>query len=225
MTGQIIPLHSDEHREAQLLLPWYATDRLDPEDRRRFELHLAGCAECQAEVAAEGALRRAVVELPAAVEPGWERLRAGLPPRARRPNRLIAAIKAFWTPAAAQVWGWRLDAGALRGVVAAQFVILATLTTVVVVGLQQPARYQAMGAAPAAQAPAGNLVLMFRPETTEGELRAILGAYGLRLVEGPNAAGAWVVRAAPAERANVLAKLRLRREIVLAEPVDAAGRP
>jgi hypothetical protein len=44
MTGQIIPLHGDEHHEVQLLLPWCATGRLDAADRARVEAALRRCA-------------------------------------------------------------------------------------------------------------------------------------------------------------------------------------
>jgi len=223
MTGQIIPLHADEHREAQLLLPWYATGRLDSQDRARVEAHLATCAECQAELAIERRLEAAVAELPAEIGPGWEQLRARLPPARRRPPKRSAGRwgRLIGRPA----FGWSLGAGTLGWAVAAQTVMLLLLGSILVLRpMQPPARYQALGAPPAATAAVGNLVVIFRPDTPEKDFRAILTANALRLVDGPTAADAYVLRVDPARRTAVLAKLRARREVVLAEPIDAAER-
>jgi hypothetical protein len=64
---------------------------------------------------------------------------------------------------------------------------------------------------------------MFRPGATEAAMRQALDASGARLVDGPTAAGAWLVRIEPAARAQGLERLRRRPDIAMAEPVDAAG--
>ena len=38
------------HDEAEELLPWYVTGRLDAADRERVEMHLTDCPRCQAEL-------------------------------------------------------------------------------------------------------------------------------------------------------------------------------
>jgi anti-sigma-K factor RskA len=228
MTGQIIPLHGDEHRDAQLLLPWYVTGRLDAQDRAKIEAHLVGCADCQSDLAFERRLEAAVADLPVEAESGWEQLRGRLPNVRRRPpaRETAAAFGAGWGRLFGDLSGWRLGGGTLGWAVAAQFVMLLLLGSVLVMRLPgQPARYQALGAAPAPAAAIGNLVIIFRPDTPERDLRAILTSNSLRLVDGPTAADAYVLRVAPARRAAVLATLRARREVVLAEPIDANGRP
>ena len=236
MTGQIIPLHGDEHDQVRLLLPWYVTERLDEADRAEFEAHLAGCPECQAEVVRERRLRAAVAATPApaAAEAGaaWAAFSANLPAApgqpARRPkHRRKASAWRGWTPLAASVSGWRVGVGTVGWMAAAHVATLALLTTVVLMRPQPQspsaiAGYHALGAAPVAAAP-GNLLVIFKPETPEKDLRAILTANDLKLVEGPTAADAWVLRAAPERRAGVLTALRARREIVMAEPIDAAA--
>jgi hypothetical protein len=228
MTGQIIPLHGDEHRDAQLLLPWYATGRLELQDLARFEAHLADCAECQSDLAFERRLEAAVAELPVEAELGWEQLRGRLPDVRRRPQARQGAsgVGAGWGRLFGDMPGWRIGAGTLGWAVAAQFVMLLLLGSVLVIRLPgQPARYQALGAAPAPAAATGNLVIIFRPDTPEKDLRAILTSNALRLVDGPTAADAYVLHVAPARRAAVLAALRARREVVLAEPIDSGGPP
>ena len=43
----------DPHEQAEELLPWYATGRLDAADRSLVEAHLAACARCQRQLAGE----------------------------------------------------------------------------------------------------------------------------------------------------------------------------
>lgn len=235
MTGQIIPLHADEHREAQLLLPWYATGRLDAADHARVEAHLSACAECQADLALERRLSAAVADLPVEAAPGWEALKARLPRQAAaRPARRPTAPRGLL----ASLGGWRPGAQTLGWTAALQFVLLLGLTGVLLLRPLQPAQtppaadrgpayqapaYQALGATPAPTP--GNLIVIFRPDTPEQGLRAILNASHARLVDGPTAADAYVLHVAPAERAAVLTRLRARREVVLAEPIDAGVRP
>jgi hypothetical protein len=72
---------------------------------------------------------------------------------------------------------------------------------------------------------AGNVIVMFAPDTTDRELRATLEQVGGKIVDGPTASGAYMIRVASAERPAALARLRAASPVVLAEPVDATGTP
>ena len=204
--GELHHLRGDPHEATQLLLPWYATGAIEPGDRLLVEAHLPQCAECRAELAAERRLRAAVADMPAAAPGGWERLAADLsspaPPQ-RLPRRF--AIRA----------GWMLGAQAA----------LLLLGVGVVLHYRQPAvpaaePYHALGSrAPHA---AGNILVMFAPDTREDALRRAIAASGARLVDGPTAAGAYLLAIAPDARAGALARLRAERGGVMAEPVDPA---
>jgi hypothetical protein len=63
-------------------------------------------------------------------------------------------------------------------------------------------------------------VVIFRPETPERYLRAILRSSGARLVGGPTVSDAYLLNVAPATRAAVVARLRQESEVVLVEPID-----
>jgi len=67
--------------------------------------------------------------------------------------------------------------------------------------------------------------VMFRPDTRDSDLRAALTKAGARVVDGPTASGAYVVRIAPANRAQALDGLRAMPQIVLAEPIDPGSQP
>jgi anti-sigma factor RsiW len=201
----IIRLHGDPHEEAEKLLPWYATGGLDAVDRAKLEAHLADCAECRAELERDHKLGAAIKALPLDSEAGWAgmrgRLEVGLRRRAdaeerrpsirRQPRRL----------------GWFLAAQTA----------LVLVFALVAMPVDKPALYLTLGAASAA--PAGNVIVIFRPDTREADLRGTLNAVGARVIDGPTAADAYVLRVPAAHRASALTHLRARREIVLAEPI------
>jgi len=67
-------------------------------------------------------------------------------------------------------------------------------------------------------------VVIFRPDTTERQMREALRASNARLVDGPTQADAYVLQIPAARRELALATLRARHEIVLAQPIDGAAR-
>ena len=191
-------MHTDEHQDLAELLPWYVTGQLDGPERARVEAHLGGCAQCQAEVRFEQRLEAEVARLPLDVEQGWARMRRRLEADRRKLQGRTAWL------------GWSVAAAAILG---AGVLLLPFLAPSVGEG-----RYHALGAAPAT--PAGNVVVIFRPDATEQQMRETLRAGAARLVDGPTPADAYVLHVAPAQRQAALATLRGRRDVVLAQPVD-----
>jgi hypothetical protein len=57
----------------------------------------------------------------------------------------------------------------------------------------------------------------------EETFRDMLEASHARLVDGPTVANAWLLRVPPAERTEVLARLRRRPDIELAQPLDESA--
>jgi anti-sigma factor RsiW len=209
--GKVIRLHGDRHREFQLLLPWYATGQLDAEDQARMEAHLDGCPECQADLSAERRLAEEVAGLPVEVEQAWASMVQRMEAKPRR-----RAASPWWNTGRP----WRAWAPWLGWFVAAQAAMF-----LLVVALwprpPQPAVYHTLSAPAAASA--GNIVVLFRPQTSEQVMREILKASDARMVDGPTTAGAYVLQAPDAERPVALARLRARPEVVLAEPIDSRG--
>lgn len=207
-----------EHRAAQEALPWLANGTLDDAERNRLCAHLRGCARCRDELGLLHALR--------AAEPGpapdcdperaWARL---LP-------RLDAAPTSSPSPAPAAGllarWRGRLaanDRSWLRRAVAAQACLIAVLAALLLRPGEEPA-YRGLGAAPAVQS---GIVVVFRPDTPERELRRILRASGARLVGGPTAADAYLLNGG--DPAAALRRLRAEPAVVLAEPLVAGEQP
>jgi hypothetical protein len=220
--GNIIRLPDGRRHEAQLLLPWYLTGQLDADEAARVEAHLDACPECQAELELERRLQAGVAGLPIEAEHAW----AGMLHKLRNPPRPPAAAFGAWlsalagrtlaTSRAAAPWlGWAAAAGL------GMFVLASAPAP----APGPAASYHALSALPAAARPAGNMVVIFRPDATEQSIRRALRDAGARLVDGPTAADAYVLQVAPAARERALSSLRARRAVVLAEAVDPGGSP
>ena len=210
--GRIIGFRGNRHEQVQLLLPWYVTGRLDAADRADVEEHLANCDECRAELAIERRLHGELSQPELNVELGWagfrQRLRPGASePRIRKPPSMPRTM-----------FSGRRIAFAL----AAQVVLLITAGVLMFSFDAQPA-YHTLGAAPGIHS--GNMLAIFRPETTEQQLRQSLQESGARIADGPTSAGAYVLAAPDVQRNMVRAKLRKHANVVMAEPLDPAAQP
>ena len=71
----------------------------------------------------------------------------------------------------------------------------------------------------------GNAIVLFSPDSAERDMRAALERADAKLVDGPTASGAYIVRVPAETRAEALEQLRGLPQVVLAEPVDATDAP
>jgi len=207
--GRILPFTGDPHREARDLMPWLISGRLEPDEQARVEAHLETCEECARELAAERALAGAVADLPIATGVSWSAMRDRLDAAAR-----VSDVRPYSLAR-------RFTAPRIAAFVAAQAALLAAVVSITIRVATPIAPYHALGAAPAANP--GNVIVVFRPDIRESEMRRLLEASGARLVDGPTAANAYVLHVADAERANALTSLRGDAAVVLAEPLDTAS--
>jgi hypothetical protein len=224
------------HREAQDALPWLANGTLDGTELERVQSHVETCALCRADLA----VLRTVHAAGPGTDLDWdpERALGRLLPQldAPLPAQAAPAAQTQQTPQALpdlppgllQRWRSRLAANDrtwLRAAVALQFCAIAVLAVLLARLSAQPDTandYHVLGAAGANGA--ARVVVTFRPDTPERELRRIVRTSGAHIVGGPTVTDAWLV-GADGRLAPVLARLRAEPAVTLAEPLSTDVAP
>lgn len=208
--GDLLHLH-DSHDRVQRLIPWFVNGSLDQSDEALVRTHCEECGECRADIAREKELREAIAGMPFGADRGWSALRdkvlqrppsarRGLGPSLRRPVAL----------------GWALAGQlAVAASVALAFIILAPAES-------EPGYH--LLASPD-KGGGGNVIVLFSPDTSEAGLRRSLRAINGRIVDGPTASGAYVVRVAARDQAKAIEQLRAAGEVLLAEPLSPGSKP
>jgi hypothetical protein len=202
-------LEEERRREFDALLPWYVAGGLEDAERARLASLIAASPERREDMELEARLAAEVAALPPAcaldVESGWTALQ----------HRLKADDPLETTRGADQRW--------LRWAVVAQFCLLLLLGASLWQATR-PGAYRTLSVegAPTASG-AGDIVVMFAPDTQEAVLRRILEEAGARIVDGPTAAGAYVVRPRLEGRLDAVAVLRGHDEVSMAAPLDPIG--
>ena len=204
MNARIVRLGGDEHQAAQVLLPWFVNGTLDAAEAAQVGEHVAQCSACQADVAAQTQWR-AVAGADSTprgdVERGWAALRPHLDAPAAAPGRR-----------AALAW-WRQP---LPLAVAVQAAVILVLASALVALLPPAEPYRALGSATGVDA---NAMVVFRAASTNAETTAALRAAGARIVGGPTAADAYLLRL-PEPAAEALERLRAQAAVARAEPLQ-----
>lgn len=208
--GDLLHIH-DSHGRVQRLIPWYVNSSLDESEEALVRTHCEDCGECRADVAREKELREAIAGMPSGADRGWTALREKVlqrPPPAKR--RIGASLR---RPVAL---GWALAGqAAVAAGVAVAFLSLAPT---------EPEPGYRLLASPDEGA-GGNVIVLFSPETTEADLRRTLGAVDGRIVDGPTASGAYILRVSESDPATAIAQLRTAENVVLAEPLSPDTAP
>ena len=208
MKARVLPLDSDEHRRAQELLPWFVNGTLDADEAAPVAAHLAQCARCRDDAREQAALQAsagAAAHSSPEADRSWASLRSRLETGAERPLRVPAISLRPGKPG-------------LRVALMLQSVVIVALAIALVVMASDREPYRAMGAQPPTQADA---VVVFRPDATNQQMRAALGAAHARIVGGPTATDAYLLRLGDAAP-DALARLRAQPGVVTVESLRAA---
>jgi anti-sigma factor RsiW len=196
----------DTHDQAEDLLPWYATGQLDAADRALVETHLASCARCQRQLANEHILIDQFQTMSPEIDSGWTQLRGQIDARPpRQPVRQTLA----------EFWGL-LKRPVVAAVATAQVAFVAA-AALLFQWLSQPT-YVALGAGQAATS--ANIIVMFKPEAREADLRGAIAGSGGTLVGGPTEADAYLVHVPANGRSGAVQKLQRNANVTLAQPID-----
>jgi len=201
---------SGAHDEAEELLPWYATGQLDAPERVRVEAHLSSCADCRRQLTSERRLIQEFRDLAPEVDAGWDRLRRRIEPQ--RPGRYRPRLRG-------RAWNV-VRHPAITALAAAQVGFL-VLTGGLLLSLSRP-DYHALGSTPASSS--ADVIVIFRADATEEDVRATLRAANASIVGGPTEADAYLLQIPRQQRKQGLARLRADDEVQMAEPIDEASR-
>lgn len=201
--------HAQPHDEAEMLLPWYATGQLEPSDRLLVERHLSSCADCREQLVLERRLVREFRGYAPEVDAGWARLRRRMEPGRTQGKSRARTGTRRWSMVRHPV---------VAGLAAAQLAVLVIGGTLIL-SMSRP-NYQALGSAPA---PANaDLIIIFRPQATEADLRSALRSANASIVEGPTDANAYLLHVPSEQRRQSLDRLQRDREVQMAQPIDGA---
>jgi anti-sigma factor RsiW len=211
--GRIVELLRPPHRAAEALMPWRLNGTLTPTEKRRLDAHLHECEPCRVEFERQRNLGTLYREAAAAgpdadSQNAFARLAARLdaeaPPPARR------AVPTF----------------ALRLVTALQFCAIAALIWTLwlvrpdIVGSDEAtATYR--GLAATASTTRADAVVFFADDAAEVEIRRVLRQTAARIVDGPTAAGAYLLQFKRGASDSTVAELRRERIVVRVESLSA----
>jgi hypothetical protein len=208
--GDLLHLH-DGHGRVQRLIPWFVNGSLDERDQELVRAHCKECGECRADIAREQELREAIASLPSGADRGWAGLRDKVLKRPPPAERGIG-----WSLRRPVALGWAL---------AGQLAVAASLTLAfLTLAPAEPEPGYRLLASPD-QAGGGNVIVLFAPDMTEETLRVTLKAVDARIVDGPTASGAYVLRVAGPDQAKAISRLRAVGAVLLAEPLSPGSTP
>lgn len=215
MNARIVSLDPSAHQAMQELLPWYVTGTLSGDELAQVQEHLDGCKQCQSDVDWQRKLQ-AAVNLPARpvsdVEQALAKLRPQLDASQRTAKRRAPSEFLSKLMRGNQPW--------MRWALAAQLAVIVGLSVLLMPQYGQIAAYRALGLP---KNTIGNVVVVFKPETTEQELRRILHASGARVVDGPTVTDAYLLKVADPQLAQALKALHSEPNVVLAESLNGGG--
>lgn len=201
------------HDEAEELLPWYATGRLEASERARVEAHLSSCVSCRQQLALERQLIDEFQSMTPEIDSGWARLRSriqaptAIPAQPNRPNAFAELWAALGKPAVIAF-----------AVAELAFVVVAGS---VLLSLSRPA-YRTLGSAPVPTT--ANVIVMFRGNATEDQMSAALKSASASMVDGPTPVGAYLLHVPSQQRESAVAKLQSNGIVQMAQPIDG-GQP
>lgn len=212
MNARIVEMNDSTHQKVQTLLPWFVVETLSAEERHLVQQHLGQCSQCRADLDAEQQLQRQVQASPpnSDLMPDVDRAFAKLRPRldSKRHMSLTERLQRFWAG----------NAQGTRWLMGAQLLAIIGLSVTLMLAKEDSAPYRALGAGGIVN---GNMVVIFKPETPERDLRRVLQHAEARIVDGPTVTDAYLLNVPENNLATALARLKSEPAVALAESLSA----
>ena len=216
--------------DAAAILPWYVNGTLTQEERQAVEDHLAGCVLCSEELVTllkvQAGLRWELADAPDPSSPLWGKVKGRM---VAPPAATDQSISATGRPERRLAWAWLADLlrPPLRPGWALAAIVLIAVQTAVIVSLmaRRPSggipEYRTLTGPTTPGQPSGPRVrvrVAFVEQAPEQAIRAALGQLNATIVNGPTAAGFYLIDvpldAAGKSAKGVLQVLRGNSEVI-----------
>ncbi len=217
MSARIVTLDTT-HKTVQELLPWFVTETLEGEQLSMVQEHIRGCAQCQSDIAWQRKFQ--TVYLPSDATPDMDKAFAHLSARLDMPSNTLHPARKPGVLAKIQSLFSREHMHWMPWALAAQCAIIFGFVFQLVSPSAVAPAYHVLGAS---NAGGGNIVVMFRPEAREADLRRILHASDARVVDGPTVTDAYLLSVPDASLAQAVKQLRSDPAVMLVEPLSPGG--
>lgn len=199
------------HVDASALLAWYANETLEATEQARVERHVRECVACSREVEE---LRRLQALLRS------EEAEPGLAESRQRTRALLDREAASPPPDRRLVRQWRALPGWARAALVLQTVLLVLPAVMLFAGRPAERIYHTLSERSAVTANGDVVVVVFDADRPQREMRALLQGLAGRIIDGPNAAGAYTLQLPTGHQGEALSVLRSHPGVLLAEPAS-----
>jgi hypothetical protein len=219
------PLTVEQHRQLQLLLPWYFNQSLEDDERQALEIHLQSCLQCSRELLELRNIAVAVnraSDLEAAADISFAKLRTKLP--SRLPNQFGEGAThqskhtGYWLRSV-----FVKNYPKIKYVVLAVFLLVLLPLTILSYKLVPANDYYTLSANMPTSLGLGKLYVVFAKSTTNKEIDEQLAQIHARRIAGPNSVGAYTIQVDDVDDsrkiAQIIVYLRQQPSVVLVEPI------
>lgn len=220
-TNQVHQSDESDHSQVQDLLPWYANNTLQADEQQLVRAHLQTCTACQDDLQWQQKLKAG--EPAASTVPNVDRALARLLPKldvqvqAAKVNNTNNFMARLWTLFTADGkaparWG--------MAVMAAQTAVIVGLVAFMALPRQDDSSYRVLGSG---ERSSGNIVVVFKPETTVKDIQRIMSINDARIIDGPTVTNAYLLNVDDARLEQSIRELRSEAGIELVESLGSGA--
>lgn len=196
-----------DHKEFDMLLPWYVNGTLSVDERHRMEIHLKDCAPCRQEVKILHGLEQAVKMEPSPL-PSPDLLQKTLTRLERKKAGLWERLAEWLAPAPGLRWA---------AIAAGLAIVLQAVVIVGLLGRPGEKTYETLTVTQTQKEAGPRIVIAFQKDITESVMRETLHTIRGQIVSGPSPLGFYTVELPKEEALNIdkrLEELRAKKEVI-----------
>ncbi|MBC3918162.1 zf-HC2 domain-containing protein [Undibacterium sp. CY18W] len=225
-TSQPYPSDEAMHAIVQDLLPWYVVNTLQPDEKQLVQKHLQTCTACKDDL--QWQIKLQAQEPAASTAPDPDRALARLLPkldtprldtqskqiqaaRGKEKNSLLERLRTLLPASGTRSMGW---------IMAAQTAIIVGLVVHLALPTQDNSSYHVLGSG---ERSSGNIVVVFKPETTVKDIQRIMSLNDARIIDGPTVTNAYLLNVPDDRLTQSVDELRSEAVIELVESLQAGG--